>query len=85
MPAEHEALLSLGAYGFAALAYSTPAADNFRYEDGATAALVDDTAIPVEWRRRGEAALAEFRRQLADLAATRVTGTPKRVAWGKEV
>lgn len=68
---EHEALLALGAYGFAAGAYSTPAADNFRYEDGATAALVDDTAIPQEWRRRSEAALAAFRAQLAQLAAAR--------------
>jgi hypothetical protein len=81
VPAEHEALVSLGAYGFAALAYSTPAADNFRYQDGATASLVDDTAIPVEWRQRGEGALAAFRRQLERLAATRLAGAWKRVVW----
>ena len=76
---EHEALLALGAYGFAAGAYSTPAADNFRYEDGATAALVDDTAIPQEWRRRSEAALAAFRDVLALLARSRASST--RAVW----
>jgi hypothetical protein len=78
---EHEALVALGAYGYAAGAYSTPAADNFRYEDGATAAQVDDTAIPVEWRRRSEAALSIFREQLGPIVRTRMTGMRARVVW----
>jgi hypothetical protein len=81
IPEEHDPLVALGAAGFAALAYSTPSADNFRYGDGATAALVDDSMIPIEWRRRGEAALAEFRRQLAGLAQARVVGARKTVVW----
>ncbi|MGH2350223.1 MAG: hypothetical protein ACRDJN_01245, partial [Chloroflexota bacterium] len=81
VPEGHGALVTLGAYGFACGAYSTPSADNFRYEDGATTALVDDTAIPVEWRRRAEAALAEFRRQLTGLAKSRTLAGRKRVVW----
>jgi len=80
---EHEALVALGAAGFACYAYSTPSADNFRYEDGATAALVDDTAIPLEWRRRGDALLQEFRHQLGLLAAARTHGGRNRAVWSE--
>ncbi len=83
LPEEHEALVALGAGGFACLAYSMPSADNFRYEDGATAALVDDTAIPLEWRRRADALLTEFRHQLALLAASRVLGGRNRAVWSQ--
>jgi hypothetical protein len=83
VPEEHEALVALGAAGFACLAYSMPAADNFRYEDGATASTVDDTAIPLEWRRRGDALLQEFRHQLALLAAARTHGGRTRVVWSE--
>jgi hypothetical protein len=83
IPEEHEPLVALGAYGYACLAYSTPSADNFRYEDGATAALVDDSMIAAEWRRRGDAALAEFRRQLAGLVRLRAIDTPHRVVWSR--
>ena len=50
IPEECAELLLLGAYGFAAWAYSTPAADNFRYQDGAQFAQVDDSMIAPEWR-----------------------------------
>ena len=83
VPEEHEALVALGAAGFACYAYSTPSADNFRYEDGATAALVDDTAIPLEWRRRGDALLQEFRHQVALLAAARTHGGRNRAVWSR--
>jgi hypothetical protein len=81
VPEEHEALVALGAAGFACLAYSMPSADNFKYEDGATTALVDDTAIPLEWRRRSEAALAEFRKELARLAGARTLGARAAAVW----
>jgi hypothetical protein len=83
IPEEHEPLVALGAYGCACLAYSTPSADNFRYEDGATAAMVDDSMIAVEWRRRADAALAEFRQQLAGIARARTIDTAHRVVWSK--
>jgi hypothetical protein len=83
IPQEHEPVVALGAGGLACLAYSTPSADNFRYQDGDTAAAVDDSMIPVEWRRRGEAALAEFRQQLTSLARARAIDTPHRVVWSK--
>ena len=60
MPEECDEFLLLGAYGFAAWAYSTPAADNFRYQDGAQFAQVDDSMIAPEWRARGEHALDEL-------------------------
>jgi hypothetical protein len=80
----HETLVARGAYGFACLAYSTPAADNFKYEDGATAGLVDDTPIPLEWRRRAEAALNEFRTAIGRLAIARTRGMRGRVVWKAE-
>ena len=83
VPEEHEALLALGAYGYVCLAYSTPSADNFRYEDGAMAGMVDDSMIAVEWRRRSEAALAEFRRLLGQLAVSRTHGARGRVVWSE--
>ncbi|HET7767704.1 MAG TPA: hypothetical protein VFN74_02945 [Chloroflexota bacterium] len=71
VPAELDYMLSRGAYGFACLAYSTPAADNFRYEDGATVATVDDSMIPTAWRIRANEALAEFRESLTLLRLRR--------------
>ena len=80
VPAELDGLVVRGAYGLACLAYSTPASDNFRYEDGATVAAVDDTMIPKEWRARGEAALEEMREGLEGLKRRRGIGMS--VAWG---
>lgn len=89
---EHEALVALGGYGYACLAYSTPAGDNFRYQDGDQAAVVDTSMIPREWRARGEAALARFREMLGDLRRSRaLAGTPgapakggARVVWSQQ-
>jgi hypothetical protein len=80
VPAELDHLVARGAYGFAALAYSTPAADNFKYEDGATVAQVDDSMIAKEWRARANEAIGEFRREIAKLEWRR---SPARglVAW----
>lgn len=81
VPEEHEALVALGAYGYACSSYSTPAADNFRYGDGLAASLVDDTAIPVEWRRRSEAALLQFRVELERLRQRRARVGRPWVTW----
>lgn len=81
LPEEHEVLVAGGAAGFVALAYSMPSADNFRYEDGTTASQVDDTAIPLEWRRRSDALLQAFRHELAPLAAARARGARGTVSW----
>lgn len=73
VPADLDYLLARGAYGFACLAYSTPSADNFKYDDGATVAGVDDTQIPTAWRTRANEALADFRSQLTLLRHRRAT------------
>ena len=83
VPTELDSLVALGAYGFCALAYSTPAADNFRYEDGTTAAQVDDSMIPAEWRARSNGALAAFRGQLRKLAEVRARSGRRWVSWGR--
>ena len=83
MPEECGELLLLGAYGFAAWAYSTPAADNFRYQDGAQFAQVDDSMIAPEWRARGEQALTTFRARLADLQRSRVVQAASTVVWSE--
>src|SRR6266542_2334624 len=43
VPSELDLLIAQGAAGYASLAYSTPSADNFKYDDGATVAAVDDS------------------------------------------
>jgi hypothetical protein len=83
VPAELDALVCLGAGGYAMGAFSTPAADNFRYDDGQTVGAVDDSMVPKEWRARAAAALARFREGLGTLAQARArTGRPW-VAWGQ--
>ena len=79
VPAELDQLVARGAYGYACLAYSTPGADNFKYDDGATVAGVDDSMIPREWRARGNEALGEFKEGLERLRMQRGTGTS--VVW----
>lgn len=83
IPEECAELLLLGAYGFAAWAYSTPAADNFRYQDGAQFAQVDDSMIAPEWRERGVYALETFRARLADLQRSRVVQAASTVVWSE--
>ena len=73
VPADLDQVVARGAYGFACLAYSTPASDNFKYDDGATVAGVDDTMIAKSWRDRANEALAEFRRALDRLESRRAT------------
>ena len=84
LPAELELTVTEGAAGHAMLAYSTPAADNFKYEDGATVAGVDDSMIPKEWRVRGEAYLARFREELGKLRRRRYADSRRMVSLASE-
>lgn len=79
VPASDEGTLLLGATGYACLAYSMPAADNFRYTDGTAGAAVDDTGIAVEWRTRGEKLLDKFERALHKIEMLRARGVRARV------
>jgi hypothetical protein len=73
VPTDLDYLIARGAYAFACLAYSTPAADNFKYDDGATVAGVDDSMIPTAWRTRATEVLQDFRTQLTLLRQRRAT------------
>ncbi len=79
---ELDGVVALGAAGYASLAYSTPAADNFKYEDGATVAGVDDTQIPREWRERAAGYLARFGEALERLRRRRMAEGRSWVRWG---
>ena len=81
VPTDLDTLIALGAAGYAMQAYSTPASDNFKYDDGATVAGVDDSMIPREWRARAEAALAAFHRELARLRSGRALGSSSWITW----
>ena len=83
VPTDLDSLIALGAAGYAMQAYSTPAADNFKYDDGATVAGVDDSMIPKEWRTRAEACLTTFHRELAHLRTSRALGASHWLSWGE--
>ncbi len=83
VPVDLDALLILGALGHASRAYSSPAADNFRYEDGEVVGAVDDSMVAREWRLRGDGYLQEFRAELRRLRERRArTGRPWST-WGR--
>lgn len=89
IPEEHERVVVRGSYGFACLAYSTPASDNFKYQDGSQFAVMDDTPVPQEWRARGVLALSEFRADLKLLKEYRARGQGRlwqsnRVVWSEK-
>jgi hypothetical protein len=79
VPASDEGTLLLGATGYACLAYSMPAADNFRYTDGTAGAAVDDTGVAVEWRTRGEKLLDKFEKGLHKIEMLRARGVRARL------
>ena len=82
IPTDLDLTIATGAAGYAMLAYSTPAADNFSYQDGAAASSVDDSMIPKEWRTRAQACLAQFRADLERLRRRRLREGTRTVAWG---
>ena len=85
VPAAWDGKVALGAFAYACLAYSTPASDNFKYDDGATVAGVDDSMIAPEWRARYRLAVEEWKEFLGDLRTRRnaeVLGGA-RVSWSR--
>lgn len=74
-----EALVLLGASGYACLAYGTAASDNFRYTDGEAGAMVDDTTIGPEWRARATGLLERFDRDLKRIAGLRARSVRARI------
>ncbi len=85
VPVAWDGKVALAAYAYACLAYSTPAAGNFKYEDGATVAGVDDSMIGPEWRGRFRLALGEWAAFLGELQRRRrgeVLGGA-RVSWAR--
>jgi hypothetical protein len=83
VPTELDTTIALGAAGYAMLAYSTPAADNFKYDDGATVAGVDDSMIPREWRTRAAEHLERFRGELDRLRTRRALAGSHWIAWSQ--
>jgi hypothetical protein len=81
VPVAWEAMVAAGAAGYAMLAYSTPSADNFKYDDGMAASGVDDSMIPREWRARAEATLARWSSWLATLRRQRALSGSPWVRW----
>ena len=81
VPAELDGVVVTGASGYAMLAYSTPSADNFKYEDGGTVSGVDDSMIPKEWRARASEALERFQAALAGLKRRRAVSGVRVVSW----
>jgi hypothetical protein len=82
VPVMWDGAVAQGAFAYACLAYSTPASDNFKYDDGATVAGVDDSMIPKEWRARYGLAIREWSAFLERLRAGRAIGGA-RVVWSQ--
>ena len=81
VPTDLDPTVALGAAAHAMFAYSTPASDNFKYDDGATVAGIDDSMIPKEWRTRAQASLTQFQSTLSTLKRRRVSSSSRTVSW----
>jgi len=75
-------VIALGAYGYACLQYGTPAADNFRFQDGEMRDSLDDTMVPAMWFKLGEQALAQYRQQLDGIRRRRDYQSAAILHWG---
>jgi len=75
-------VLALGAYGYACLQYGTPAADNFKLQDGEMRDLLDDTMVPQTWFKLGQDALTRYRAKLAEIRQRRDYQAAAIVQWG---
>src|SRR5579883_298121 len=75
-------VIALGAYGYACLQYGTPAADNFKFQDGEMRDMLDDTMVPQAWLARGQEALARYRQKLEDIRQRRDYQAAAIVHWG---
>ena len=84
LTADLDGIAAVGAAGYAMLAYSTPSADNFKYDDGATVAGADDSMIPREWRARASELMTRFKDELDRLRTRRALGASHWITWGVE-
>ena len=75
-------VIALGAYGYACLQYGTPAADNFRIQDGEMRDMLDDTMVPGAWCKLGQDALARYRQKLEAIRQRRDYQAAAIVQWG---
>ncbi|GEM_PF-5783399 len=81
IPDQDADAIALGAYGYACLQYGTPAADNFRLQDGEMRDALDDTMVPEAWRKLGNDALERFRERLEDIRRRREPQFGALVRW----
>jgi hypothetical protein len=82
VPDQDADVIALGAYGYACLQYGTPAADNFKFQDGEMRDALDDTMVPAAWLRLGQEALGHFRQQLDDIRRRRDYQAAAILHWG---
>jgi hypothetical protein len=75
-------VIALGAYGYACLQYGTPAADNFRIQDGEMRDMLDDSMVPGAWYKLGQDALARYRQKLEAIRQRRDYQAAAIVQWG---
>jgi hypothetical protein len=75
-------VIALGAYGYACVQYGTPAADNFRFQDGELRDMLDDSMVPAAWFKLGQEALARYREKLEDIRQRRDYQAAAIVQWG---
>jgi hypothetical protein len=81
IPDQDTDAIALGAYGYACLQYGTPAADNFRFQDGEMRDALDDTMVPAAWRTLGNDALERFRERLEEIRRRREPQFGAVVRW----
>ena len=75
-------VIALGAYAYACLQYGTPAADNFKFQDGELRDMLDDSMVPAAWQKLGGDALARYRQQLEAIRQRRDYQAAAIVQWG---
>ena len=75
-------MVALGAYGYACLQYGTPAADNFKFQDGEMRDMLDDTMVPATWLKLAQDALGRYRHGLDSIRQRRDYQTAAILHWG---
>jgi hypothetical protein len=75
-------VIALGACGYACLQYGTPAADNFRFQDGELRDSLDDSMVPRAWLELGRNTLLGYRARLDEIRRRRDYQAAAIVHWG---
>src|SRR5712691_1027766 len=74
-------VIALGACGYACLQYGTPAADNFRFQDGELRDSLDDSMVPRAWLELGRNTLLGYRARLDEIRRRRDYQAAAIVHW----